>query len=81
MAGGFPQKLGASPGTKLVSRKVQVNGVGSQSSPAAGIRHLRLLSSRTWMNTQVALAKALLSPDLRRVAASTHTPQLLPVAA
>ena len=58
MAGCFPPKLGASPGTKLVPRKVQVNGVGPQSRPAAGIRHPRLLSPRTWINTQVALAKA-----------------------
>ena len=77
----FCQKLGASPGTRLVPRKVQVNGVGSESSPGAGIRHPHLLSSRTWMNTQVARAKARLSPDLPRVAAATHTPQVFPVAA
>ena len=40
----FRQKLGASPGTRLVPLKVQVNRVGPQSSPAAGIRHPRLLS-------------------------------------
>ena len=31
--------------------------------------------------TQVALAKAGLIPDLRRVAPATHTPQVFPVAA
>ena len=77
----FRQKLGASPGTRLVPRKVQVNGVDPQSSPAAGIRYPRLLYPRTWMNTQVALAKARLSPDLPRVATATHTPQVFPVAA
>jgi IS605 OrfB family transposase len=77
----FRQKLGASPGARLVPRKVQVNGVGPQSSPAAGIRHPRLLSPRTWMNTQVALAKAGLVPHLPRVAVATHTPQVFPVAA
>ena len=77
----FRHKPGASPGTRLVPRKVQLSGVGPESSPAAGIRHARLLSPRTWMNTQVALAKARLSPDLPRVAAPTHTPQVFPVAA
>ena len=33
------------------------------------------------MNTQVALAKARLSPDLPRVAAATHTAQVFPVGA
>ena len=77
----FRQKLGASPGARLVPRKVQVNGVGSQSSPAAGIRHPRLISPRTLMNTLVALAKARRSPCLPRVAAPTHTPQVFPVVA
>ena len=77
----FRQKLGASPGTRLVPRKVQVNGVGPESSPAAGIRHPRLLSPRTWRNPQVALAKAGLVPDLPRVAVATHNPQLFPIPA
>ena len=77
----FRQKLGASPGTRLVPRKVQVNGVGPESRPAAGIRPHRLRSPRTWMNTQVALAKARLIPDLPRVAVATHNPQVFPIAA
>lgn len=77
----FRQRLGTSPGTRLVPRKVQVNGVGPESCPAAGTRHPRLSSPRTWMNTQVALAKARLSPVLQRVASATHTPQVFPVAA
>jgi IS605 OrfB family transposase len=77
----FRQKLGASPGTRLVPRKVQVNGVGPESRPAAGIRHPHLLSPRTWRNTQVALAKAGLVPDLPRVAVATHNPQVFPIAA
>ena len=78
----FRQKLGTSPGTRLVPRKVQVNGVGPESnSPAAGTRHPRLLSPRTWMNTQVALVKARLIPDLRCVTPVTRNPQAFPIAA
>ena len=78
----FRQKLGASPGTRLVPRKVHVNGVGPESSPAAGIRHPRLSSPRAWMSTQVALVKAGLLPDLQLVAVATHKPtQELPMAA
>ncbi len=75
------QRLGASPGTRLVPRKVQVNGVGPESSPDSGTRHPRLRSPRTWMSTQVALAKARLVPDLQPVARATHHPQVFPVAA
>ena len=78
---GFRQKLGASPGTRLVPRKVQVNGVAAVGNRGAGIRHHHLSSPRTWMSTQVALVKARLVPDLPRVAVATHIPQVFPVAA
>ena len=77
----FRQRLGASPGPRLVPRKVQVNGVAAVGNRSAGIRHHRLSSPRTWMSTQVALVKAGLIPDLPRVAVATPIPQAFPVAA
>ena len=77
----FRQKLGASPGTRLVPRKVQVNGVGPESKPTAGTWHHRLLSPRTWMSTQVALVKARLIPDLQCVTPVTRNPRAFPIAA
>ena len=71
---GFRQKLRASPGTRLVPRKVQVIEVGPQLSPVASTKHPRLLSPRTCMNTKVVLAKARITPNLPRVAIATHTP-------
>ena len=63
------------------ARNVHVNGVGPESSPAAGIRHLRLLSPRAWINTQVALTKAGLVPDLQRGAFAPLRLQVIPGAA
>ena len=77
----FRQKLGASPGTRLVPRNVQVNGAAAVGHRGAGIRHHRLLSPRTWISTQVALVKAGLAPVLPRVAVATHHHQAFPVAA
>jgi hypothetical protein len=78
----FRLNLGSSPGTRLVPRKVHVNGRHAPAqSPGVRTPHPRGLSSRAWISTQVALAKAGLIPDLRRVAPATHTPQVFPVAA
>jgi len=78
----FRRKLGSSPGTRLVPRKLHVNGRHAP-APSPGVRtpHPRGLSSRAWISTQVALVKAGLFPDLRCVAPATHTPQVFPVAA
>ena len=65
----------------LVPRNVHVNGVGPESSPAAGIRHLRLLSPRAWINTQVALVKAGLVPGLQRGHFAPLRLQVIPGAA
>ena len=83
---GFRQKLGTAPGTRLVPRKVHVNGAGPGQAPGPGSRPIRLLSPRAWITTEVALVKARLWPDLQRVAVSgsvsaTHIPQILPKAA
>ena len=77
----FRQKLGASPGTRLVPRNVQVNGAAAVGHRGAGIGHHRLLSPRTWISTQVALVKAELAPVLPRVASATHNHQAFPSAA
>ena len=77
----FIQRLGASPGTRLVPRNVYVNGAAPVLSPGAEIRHPRLRSPRAWISTQVALVKAGLIPDLQRVAPPTHTPQAFSQAA
>jgi putative transposase len=75
-------RLGPSPGTRLVPRKLHVNGrhVPAQ-SPGVRMPHPRGLSSRTWISTKVALAKAGLVPGLQRVASATHIPQVFPNAA
>jgi hypothetical protein len=43
--------------------------------------HPRGLSSRAWISTKVALAKAGLIPGLQRVAPATHIPQVFTKAA
>jgi IS605 OrfB family transposase len=78
----FIGRLGSSPGTRLVPRKLHVNGRHAP-APSPGVRtpHLRGLSSRAWISTKVALAKAGLIPGLQRVAPATHKPQVFPNAA
>jgi putative transposase len=78
----FIERLGSSPGTRLVPRKLHVNGRHIP-APSPGVRmpHPRGLSSRAWINTKVALAKAGLIPGLQRVAPATHIPQVFPKAA
>jgi IS605 OrfB family transposase len=78
----FIGRLGSSPGTRLVPRKVHVNG-RHVPAPSPGVRmpHPRGLSSRAWISTKVALAKAGLIPGLQRVAPATHIPQVFPNAA
>jgi putative transposase len=78
----FMGRLGSSPGTRLVPRKLHVNGrhVPAQ-NPGVRIPHPRGLSSRAWISTKVALAKAGLIPGLQRVAPATHIPQVFPKAA
>ena len=78
----FIGRLGSSPGTRLVPRKLHVNGrhVPAQ-SPGVRMPHPRGLSSRAWISTKVALAKAGLIPGLQRVAPATHIPQVFPKAA
>ena len=58
-----------------------MNGVGPESSPVAGIRPPRLLSPRAWINTQVALVKAGLVPDLQWGAFAPLHLQVIPGAA
>lgn len=76
------ERLGSSPGTRLVPRKLHVNGRHAP-APSPGVRmpHPRGLSSRAWISTKVALAKAGLIPGLQRVAPATHNPQVFPKAA
>jgi putative transposase len=78
----FIERLGSSPGTRLVPRKLHVNG-SHVPAPSPGVRmpHPRGLSSRAWISTKVALAKAGLIPGLQRVASATHNPQVFPKAA
>jgi len=78
----FIGRLGSSPGTRLVPRKLHVNGrhVPVQ-SPGVRMPHPRGLSSKAWISTKVALAKAGLIPSLQRVAPATHIPQVFPKAA
>ncbi len=78
----FIERLGSSPGTRLVPRKLHVNG-RHVPAPSPGVRmpHPRGLSSRAWISTKVALAKAGLIPGLQRVAPATHIPQVFPKAA
>jgi IS605 OrfB family transposase len=78
----FIGRLGSSPGTRLVPRKLHVNGrhVPAQ-SPGVRMPHPRGLSSRAWISTKVALAKAGLVPGLQGVASATHNPQVFPKAA
>ncbi len=78
----FIGRLGSSPGTRLVPRKLHVNG-RHVPAPSPGVRmpHPRGLSSRAWISTKVALAKAGLIPGLQRVAPATHIPQVFPKAA
>jgi len=80
--GDFIGRLGSSPGTRLVPWKLHVNGshIPAQ-SPGVRMPHPRGLSSRAWISTKVALAKAGLIPDLQRVASATHKPQVFPKAA
>jgi hypothetical protein len=78
----FIGRIGSSPGTRLVPRKLHVNGryVPAQ-SPDVRMPHPRGLSSRAWISTKVALAKAGLIPDLQRVAPATHISQVFSKAA
>jgi putative transposase len=78
----FIGRLGSSPGTRLVPRKLHVNG-RHVPAPSPGVRmpHPRGLSSRAWISTKVALAKAGLIPGLQRVAPATLNPQVFPKAA
>jgi putative transposase len=78
----FMERLGSSPGTRLVPRKLHVNGCHVPvQSPGVRTPHPRGLSSRAWISTKVALAKAGLIPGLQRVAPATHIPQVFPKAA
>jgi putative transposase len=75
-------RLGSSPGTRLVPRKLHVNGRHVPAlSPGVRMPHPRGLSSRAWISTKVALAKAGLIPGLQRVAPATHITQVFPRAA
>jgi hypothetical protein len=75
-------RLGSSPGTRLVPRKLHVNGRHAPAqSPGVRMPHPRGLSSRAWISTKVALAKAGLVPGLQGVAPATHKPQVFPKAA
>jgi hypothetical protein len=78
----FIGRLGSSPGTRLVPRKLHVNG-RHVPAPNPGVRmpHPRGLSSRAWISTKVVLAKAGLVPGLQRVASATHKLQVFPNAA
>jgi IS605 OrfB family transposase len=78
----FMERLGSSPGTRLVPRKLHVNGLNVP-APSPGVRmpHPRGLSSRAWISTKVALAKAGLIPGLQRVAPATLKTQVFPKAA
>lgn len=59
----FRQRLGSHPGTRLVPRKVHVNGSNLPAqSPGVLTPLKRGLSSRAWISTKVALAKARLIP-------------------
>jgi len=76
------KKLGASPGTRLVPRKIHMNGAPSGKDQQAGTCHKRHLSPRMWTRTQVTLVKAGLLPaskggDLL----SPHSHQSFPAAA
>ena len=78
----FIERLGSSPGTRLVPRKLHVNGRHVPAlSPGVRMPHPRGLSSRAWISTKVALAKAGLIPSLQRVAPATLNPQVFPKAA
>jgi putative transposase len=75
-------RLGSSPGTRLVPRKLHVNGRHVPApSPDVRMPHPRGLSSRAWISTKVALDKAGLIPGLQRVASATNKPQVFPKAA
>jgi putative transposase len=75
-------RLGSSPGTRLVPRKLHVNGCHAPvQSPGVRMPHPRGLSSRAWISTKVALAKAGLVPGLQGVAPATHKTQVFPKAA
>jgi hypothetical protein len=80
--GDLIERLGSSPGTRLVPRKLHVNG-RHVPAPSPGVRtpHPRGLSSRAWIGTKVALAKAGLIPGLQRVAPATHKTQVFTKAA
>jgi len=78
----FIGRLGSSPGTKLVPRKLHVNGRHAPVlSPGVRTPPKRGLSSRAWISTKVALVKAGLIPDLECVATATHKSQGFPKAA
>ena len=78
----FIGRLGSSPGTRLVPRKLHVNGRHVPVlSPGVRMPHPRGLSSRAWISTKVALVKAGLIPDLQGVASATHKTQAIPKAA
>ncbi len=62
----FLRRLGAAPGTRLVPRKVYVNGAAPVQGPGPEQRYPRLLSPRAWISTKVALAMAELIPDHQR---------------
>jgi putative transposase len=78
----FMERLGSSPGTRLVPRKLHVNGRHAPvQSPGVRMPQSRGLSSRAWISTKVALAKAGLIPGLQRVAPATLKTQVFPKAA
>ena len=78
----FLRRLGTATGTRLVPRRVQLNGVAPAPSPGAGSRHPRLRSPRGWIPTKVALLQSGLVPAVgTSVALPTHNTQAFPVAA
>lgn len=62
----FLRRLGASPGTRLVPRKVYMNGMGRGWNLDSGLP--RGMSPRMWISTKVALAQAGLMPRSNAVA-------------
>ena len=76
------ERLGPFTGPRLVPRKVHVNGrCVPVLSPGVRMPHSRGLSSRMWICTKVALAKAGLIPGLEGVAPATRNVQVLTQAA
>jgi hypothetical protein len=72
-------KLGLDVHASLIVVVRQVDEQASQ--PPVRMPQSRGLSSRAWISTKVALAKAGLIPGLQRVAPATHKTQVFPKAA